>query len=216
MAEITDTQRRVLDFIRREHERCGIFPTVREIMAHMGFRSTNTVDYHVRKLELAGAIERRGRLARTFRLLGDGPPGTGRGSRSARGQRPGEAGIPIVGRVAAGEPILAEQNHDGSVNFRQYFHCDESTFALRVQGESMVDAGIMDGDLVIVRAQASVANGEIGVAVIGDEATVKRIYDEKSQWRLQPENTAMKPITVKKGDGLFRIAGKVIGVIRRI
>jgi len=213
MAGLTDKQTQMLDFIRAEHERTGVYPSVREIMAHMGFRSTNTVDYHVRRLEQSGMLARNGRLARNFRLADEAP----RPRRRPRAiARPTEAGIPVIGRVAAGEPVLAEQNHEGSINFRSYFHCDERTFALRVQGDSMVDAGIVDGDLVIVRAQAQVENGEIGVAVIGDEATVKRIYDERAHWRLQPENATMKPILVKKGEKLFRIAGKVIGVIRRI
>ena len=124
--------------------------------------------------------------------------------------------MPLLGRVAAGEPILAEQNYDGVVDFERFFHCDDQTFALRVQGNSMVDAGIMDGDTVIVRAQPSVENGAIGVAVVGDEATVKRIYDEKTRWRLEPENPAMRAILVPKTESRFRIAGKVIGVIRKI
>jgi repressor LexA len=211
MADMSDKQRRMLKFVRDQHARTGVYPSVREIMAHMGFRSTNTVDYHLRRLEGAGALARQGRLARNFRVTGDNPRPRPRPS-----ARAADAGIPLVGRVAAGEPVLAEQNQEGNINFRSYFHCDERTFALRVQGDSMVDAGIVDGDLVIVRAQAQVENGEIGVAVIGDEATVKRIYDERAHWRLQPENAAMKPIMVKKGEKLFRIAGKVIGVIRKI
>jgi repressor LexA len=178
----------------------------------MGFKSTNTVDYHVGKLEAAGALRRRGRMARNFSLAG----GVARPMPRVAARRREEPGLPIVGRVAAGEPVLAEQNFDGLVNFRAFFHCDEQTFALRVQGDSMVQAGIVDGDLVIVRQQPRVENGEIGVAIIGDEATVKRIYDEGAQWRLQPENPAMKPLLVKKGERLFRIAGKVIGVIRKI
>lgn len=211
MGEISDTQRRVLDFIRERHEKTGIFPSVREIMVHMGFRSTNTVDYHVRRLVAAGLVERDGRLARSFRLSAPAAPARRRRNAAAR-----EAGVPLLGRVAAGEPILAEQNFDGLVSFERFFHCDEQTFALRVQGNSMIDAGIMDGDTVIVRAQPSVENGAIGVAVVGDEATVKRIYDEKTRWRLEPENPAMKPILVPKNEPRFRVAGKVIGVIRRI
>src|SRR5690606_7450185 len=111
-----------------------------------------------------------------------------------------QADIPLLGRVAAGEPILAEQHFDDSVNFSSLFHCDDQTFALRVQGDSMVEAGIMSGDLVVVKHQASVANGEIGVAIVNGEATVKRIYDEGDRWRLQPENTTMEPIMVGKGE----------------
>lgn len=199
-------QREILDFIRLHHETTGIFPSVREIAAHMNFRSTNTVDYHIKRLEQAGALERGGRLARTFVLSG----------RKAATAPSREAGIPIIGRVAAGQPIFAEQNYEGLVNFRGFFHCDERTFALRVQGDSMVDAGIMNGDLVIVRHQGGVENGQIGVVLVGEEATVKRIFDEGERWRLQPENAAMKPIFVEKGEKNFQIAGKVVGVIRRI
>jgi repressor LexA len=193
MMRLSHTQRRLLEFIRSRHARTGVYPSVREIAAYMGFKSTNTVDYHVGKLEAAGALRRRGRMARNFSLAG----GVARPMPRVAARRREEPGLPIVGRVAAGEPVLAEQNFDGLVNFRAFFHCDEQTFALRVQ-------------------QPRVENGEIGVAIIGDEATVKRIYDEGAQWRLQPENPAMKPLLVKKGERLFRIAGKVIGVIRKI
>src|SRR5690606_3804907 len=114
------------------------------------------------------------------------------------------------------QPILAEQHFDDSVNFSSLFHCDDQTFALRVQGDSMMDAGIMDGDLVIVRHQPQVSNGEIGVALVNGEATVKRIYDEGNAWRLQPENVTMEPICVEKGTADFSMAGKVVGVVRKL
>lgn len=209
MAELSSTQKEILEFICARHARTGVYPSVREIGEHMGFKSTNTVDYHLRRLEAAGAIER-SRAARTYVIR---QSGRRRNARIAHGD---PAGIPILGRVAAGEPILAEQNVDGMVNFRSYFHCDERTFALRVKGDSMIEAGIVDGDLVIVRQQLSVENGEIGVAIVGDEATVKRVYDEGAVWRLEPENRAMQAIVVRKSENQFRVAGKVIGVIRRI
>lgn len=209
MQELPEKQRQILDFIRAQHNRSGIFPTIREIAEHMNFRSTNTVDYHLRKLETAGALERGGRLARTFLLT----------EPLRKGKLPGRSAdtcIPIVGRVAAGAPILAEQNYEGLVNFKTLFHCDDRTYALKVVGDSMVDAGIVDGDMVVVRQQGNIENGEIGVAVIADEATVKRIYDEGDQWRLQPENASMEPMIVKKQQKDFAIAGKVIGVVRKI
>jgi repressor LexA len=209
MQELPEKQRQILDFIRTRHFRTGIFPTIREIAVHMNFKSTNTVDYYLRRLETAGALERGGRLARTFTI----PEAHKRGKLPASQL---ENGIPLVGRVAAGAPILAEQNYDGLVNFKNLFHCDERTYALKVVGDSMVDAGIVDGDLVVVRQQPDVSNGEIGVAVIGDEATVKRIFDEGDQWRLQPENPAMEPILVPKSRKDFLVAGKVIGVVRKI
>lgn len=202
MTKLPDKQRKILDFIRTRHEATGIFPSVREIAAHMSFRSTNTVDYHLRRLEEVGAIERGGGLARSFVL--------------PAAQYPAMRGIPVIGRVAAGEPVLAEQDPSGLVNFRTYFHSDDQTYALRVQGDSMIDAGIFDGDLVVVHNQGDVYNGEIAVAIIGDEATVKRVYDEGDSWRLQPENKTMKPIVVQKGQKQFTLAGKVVGVIRKL
>lgn len=213
MPKVTDQQRKMLDFIRKRHEKTGVYPSVREIAAHMDYKSTNTVDYHLRRLEMAGEIERAGRLARTFAFRELQPRRRVRRSPASSAERPG---IPLIGRVAAGRPILAEQNFHGLMNFQSYFHCDDRTFALHVQGDSMIDAGIVDGDIVIVRQQTNVENGEIGVALIGDEATVKRIYDEGPRWRLEPENCAMEPIFVNKEEALFRIAGKVIGVIRKV
>ena len=219
---LTDKQQQILDFILAAHETGGVFPSIREIMAHMGFASTNTVDYHLRKLDAAGVIERRGRLARNFHLPA-GSPAAPRGATTVRrssstrvGKATQPAGIPLVGRVAAGEPILAEENFEGHLDFQDIFSTDAETFALRVQGESMIGVGIRDGDLVIVRAGAAVENGGIGVAVIGDEATVKRIFSEKNHWRLQPENPAMKARLVPKNEKSFRLAGKVIGVVRKM
>lgn len=211
-SRLPDKQKKILDFIRTQHARTGVYPSVREIAAYMDFKSTNTVDYHLRRLEESGALERGGRRARSYSVKGV-TPGTG-------GRAPAlpdlDVGIPLIGRVAAGAPIVAEQNYDGLVNFKSYFHCDEGTFALRVRGDSMVEAGIVDGDLVIVRSQPQVSNGEIAVAIIGDEATVKRLFDEGAHWRLQPENPVLEPMFVSKNEPQFRIAGKVIGVVRRI
>lgn len=204
--DVSSQQRQILDFISGHHTQTGTFPSVREIAAHMKFKSTNTVDYHVRRLERAGLLRRSTRLARSFALPASGETTRGRATPS----------IPIIGRVAAGTPILAEQNYDGLVNFANYFTCDDRTYALKVQGDSMIGAGITDGDLVVVRQQPQVANGEIGVAIIGDEATVKRIYDDGNTWRLEPENPALKAIIVEKNEGSFAIAGKVIGVIRKL
>ncbi len=222
MARLPEKQQKILDFIRSQHSDTGVFPSVREIAAHMDFKSTNTVDYHLRRMEAGGVIERGGRRARSFSGFADK---TGTNSlQKTRGNfmsdlphtRQQQPGIPLLGRVAAGEPILAEQHFDDMVNFSSLFHCDDQTFALRVQGDSMMDAGIMNGDLVIVKHQPSVANGEIGVALINGEATVKRIYDEGDFWRLQPENSTMEPISVQKGTADFSMAGKVVGVIRQI
>jgi repressor LexA len=220
--ELNEIQQRILEFIQAEHEAHGVFPSIREIANHMNFGSTNTVDYHLRKMEAAGAISRPGRKARSYGM-GTAPsapplrrtaqPKMVAGGRMAAA-RP--AGIPLIGRVAAGEPILAEQNLEEYVHLESWFRTDDTSFALRVRGDSMIDAGISDGDLVIVRSQPKVDNGQIGVAVIDDEATVKRIYDEGDRWRLQPENPNLEPRFIPKAEAGFKIAGKVVGVVRRI
>lgn len=210
--KLPEKQKKILDFIRAQHASTGVYPSVREIAAHMEFKSTNTVDYHLRRLEQTGVLARGGRRARSFVNVG---PAADKPARRATNSHE-RVGIPIIGRVAAGAPILAEQHYDGMVNFSNYFHCDDQTFALRVQGESMIEAGIQDGDLVIVRHQAGIDNGEIGVAVIDGEATVKRIYDEGKTWRLQPENSTMQPMFVDKTQQDFSIAGRVVGVVRKI
>ncbi|MGC8840980.1 MAG: transcriptional repressor LexA [Candidatus Sumerlaeaceae bacterium] len=227
---LSAAQKAMLDFIVRQHERTGIYPSVREIAHHMGFGSTNTVSYHLRRLEQAGCLVR-SRQARSYHLpqtrgsRGNlphlssshqmtAPTATSR-ARSASRSAPALR-FPILGRVAAGEPILAEQNFDGVLELPSYFDPSGETFALRVQGNSMIEDGIFDGDLVIVRSQPTLANGEIGVAIIGDEATVKRIYDDGNAWRLVPANSALEPRIVPKDAADFRIAGKVIGVVRKL
>lgn len=203
-SDTTERHEAILKFLRREHDESGVFPSVREIAAHLGVKSTNTVHYYLRQLEEKGLLKRRGRLARSFTLPAAGAPSDGR------------SGVPLLGRVAAGTPILAEQNFEGMVNIGALFDASRDTFALRVRGDSMIGAGIHDGDLVIVRKQVSVEQGQIAVAVLGDEATVKRLYDEGAAWRLQPENPALEPIRVRKDSPDFRIAGKVVGVIRKL
>lgn len=228
MTALPEKQQKILDFIKSQHADTGVFPSVREIAAHMDFKSTNTVDYHLRRMEAGGVIERGGRRARSFAGFAAPRGNTAvrksvtsskshEGARAALGYgHSHNASIPLLGRVAAGEPILAEQHADDMVNFSNLFRCDDQTFALRVQGDSMMDAGIMDGDLVIVKQQGNVSNGEIGVAVINGEATVKRIYDEGTKWRLQPENSTMTAMIIAKGSAEFSVAGKVVGVVRQI
>lgn len=223
MARLPEKQQKILDFIREQHASSGVFPSVREIAAHMDFKSTNTVDYHLRRMEAGGVLERGTRRARSFAAVGPAPgaaggKASGAAARSAAGlgSRRVIHEIPVLGRVAAGEPILAEQHVENTVSFSNLFHCDDQTFALQVRGDSMMEAGIMGGDLVIVKHQAAVANGEIGVAVVDGEATVKRIYDEGKRWRLQPENSQMEPIFVTKGAADFSVAGKVVGVVRKL
>ncbi len=218
MHELTEKQRSILEYIVRQHARTGIYPSVREIANHIGVASTNTVVHHLKRLEQAGYVSR-SRHARSYSVPRV-PPELGISVRvpvlppPARRRLP--RGFPILGRVAAGKPILAEQNFEGTLDLSGYFDPAGDTFALRVQGDSMIEEGIFDGDFVIVRSQPVVENGEIGVAIIGDEATVKRIYDDGDAWRLVPANSAMAPIRVPKAGTPFRIAGKVIGVVRKL
>jgi len=125
-------------------------------------------------------------------------------------------GLPILGNVAAGAPILAEENLAGYFKLQDLYRGSENVFMLRVKGESMINAGIFDGDYVIVRMQQTIEPGEIGVAILGGEATVKRIFCDGNIVELVPENDAMKPITVTRADPSFSIGGKVVGVVRQI
>lgn len=219
---LSPIQKQILDFIVSRHAQTGIYPSVREIAHAMGFASTNTVAYHLRRLEDSGHVVR-SRQARSYRIPGSGLgtparplPGATEGRAPSRRAEASRPRIPILGRVAAGEPILAEQNFDGVLDLQTYFDPSGETFALRVQGDSMIEDGIFDGDLVIVRSQPTLNNGEIGVAILGDEATVKRIYDDGDAWRLVPANALMQPLHVPKNNTEFRIAGKVIGVVRKL
>ncbi len=195
---------KILEFIHRVHKESGIFPSIREICDYMGFKSTNTAAYHLEKLKEDGYLDRSAHQARAFTLHGGQPANS-------------EEGIPLVGRVAAGAPILAAENLENYINVDSLFNVKrQGTFALRVKGDSMIDAGIFDGDIVMVRSGMHIANGEIAVIVIDNEATVKCLYDDGLNWRLMPKNETMKPIIISKRRKDVHVAGKVIGVIRQI
>lgn len=197
---LTGRQREVLDFIARWVDEKGFPPTLKEIADRFRLSSVNAVRDHLKALERKGYLRRRAGASRSLTLEPGAriPPGH-----------------PIVGTVPAGTPVLGEENFEGYLDLNEYFGRGEGTFLLRVRGESMVGAGIHDGDIVAVHHQKEVGRGEIGVAFIDGEATVKRIFAEKGGWRLQPENPAMEPVRVRAGKEEFTIAGKVIGVIRR-
>ncbi len=194
---------RILDYLRKCHEETGVYPTIREICQYMGYKSTNTAAYHLARLEEEGLLGRSEHQARAYTIKGH--------------SRTDGVGIPLIGRVAAGEPILAAENFEEYVDIDSMFSVSRGgTYALRVQGTSMIEAGIYEGDLVIIRASSQVDRGEIAVVVIDEEATVKCVYDEGTHWRFQPRNAAMDPIIVSKKKRNVRIAGKVIGVIRQL
>ncbi|MFH1862135.1 MAG: transcriptional repressor LexA [bacterium] len=205
---LTQRQQEVLDFIRRTLNQKGYPPSIREIGAHFRIRSTNGVRSILLALERKGEIRRKPLLSRSIELTN--PVG------SALELPPSLLRVPIIGRVAAGQPILAEQNVEGVVVVDKDLLKGENTFALRVRGESMVGAGIFDGDLVFARQQSDFRQGDIVVAVIGDEATVKYYYPDNGNIRLEPANHYFQPIIIERDTPEFYIAGKVVGVFRRV
>lgn len=202
MSELTPRQREILEFIKREVQQRGYPPSVREIGQAVGLSSSSTVHGHLGKLEEKGYIRRDPTKPRAIEVL-DEETGTSRAELVY---------APIVGRVTAGEPILAVENIEAYFPLPKEFTSTGELFLLEVQGDSMLNAGILDGDYVVVRQQPDAANGEIVVALIGDEATVKRFYRENSRIRLQPENDAYPPIIGTD----IQVLGKVVGVYRRL
>ena len=200
---LTERQRQVLQFIKEEIAKKGYPPSVREIGEAIGLSSSSTVHGHMARLEEKGFIRRDPTKPRAIEVL-DEDYGT---------PRRRTVNVPIVGRVTAGLPIYADQNVEDHFPLpADFVRADEKElFFLTVQGDSMVEAGILDGDYVLVRRQQSAVNGDIVVAMIEDEATVKRFFKEKGHIRLQPENRYMDPIIVPAAE----ILGKVVGLIRR-
>lgn len=196
MRSSQQNQQRILEFIKKEIEQKGYPPSVREICAGVGLKSTSTVHAHLNHLEEQGYIRRDSTKPRALEVI-DGTQSRGRS-------------VPLVGRVTAGLPILAIENIEEYMTLPQEMLGRDEVFCLRVQGESMIDAGILDGDIIVVREQSNAENGEIVVAMIEDEATVKRIYYEKTRVRLQPENQFMEPIYAEN----VQVIGKVVGLFR--
>jgi repressor LexA len=226
MQGLTERQQQVLHYIRQSiHER-GYPPTLREIGAHMGIRSTNGVNDHLRALERKGYLTREDMKSRALRPK-DLAPSRPEGPIDA-GAEPGVAAndlgddnvveIPVVGRVAAGLPVLAEEHILDTVRIeRNMVRGGRDVFGLRVNGDSMIEAGIFAGDYIFVRKQLTAQRGDIVVALIGDEATVKYYYPEKDYIRFQPANAKMAPILVRATD--FRptmLLGVVVGVYRKL
>ena len=194
-----DNQRRVLDFIKSEIQEKGYPPSVREIGAALGISSTSTVHGHLRRLEKKGLLHRNALKPRAMEVVG-----------TLRGMSAAITPVPLVGRVTAGQPIFAEENLDDFIPVPDMMLGEGEHFILNVIGESMVDAGIMDGDYVIVKKQSNANNGDIVVAMMDDSATVKRFYKEHGHFRLQPENTNMEPIITEH----VTILGKVVSLYR--
>ncbi|HEY7957302.1 MAG TPA: transcriptional repressor LexA [Polyangia bacterium] len=207
---LTDRQKAVLDFISRSIERRGYPPTLREIGEHMGIRSTNGVNDHLKALEKKGYLERedlKSRALRPISLEGAGPTGN-------------MVEVPILGRVAAGEPILAIEQAEDTVKVDRFFiGANKEVFALKVKGDSMIEAGIYDGDFIFVKKQLTANKGDIVVAMINDEATVKYFHPEpdKDQIVFKPANCRLQPIIVRRRDWKsVNLLGLVVGVYRRL
>jgi repressor LexA len=201
MDQLTDRQQQILDFIRREVKSKNYPPSVREIGREVGLASSSTVHSHLSALEKKGFIRRDPTKPRAIELrTGDAPPAL----------IADVVKVPVLGQVAAGQPLLAEENIEDYFPLPKDYVRSHPVFMLRVRGDSMKNAGIMDGDLVIVRRQPSVENGEIVVALLENEATVKRFFREKKHIRLQPENELYEPLLSRN----VTVIGKVIGVFR--
>lgn len=203
MDDLTPRQEQILEFIRREVKAKNYPPSVREIGEAVGLSSSSTVHAHLAKLEQKGLIRRDPTKPRAIELLDDDPPPS---------FIPDIVQVPILGHVTAGEPILAEQNIEDYFPLPKMMVHSDTVFLLRVRGDSMINAGIMDGDYVIVRQQSAAGNGEIVVAMLDGEATVKRFYKEFDHIRLQPENDLYEAL--RSPD--ISVIGKVIGVFRNI
>lgn len=202
--DLTKRQRQILDFIMSEIHRKGYPPSVREIGKAVGLSSSSTVHSHLAGLERKGYLRRDPTKPRALEVLGyretDGPI-----------QADKVRSVPLVGRIAAGTPVLAQENIEDVLPLPKEM-VDENSFLLKVEGESMIDAGICDGDFLVVRQQNTATNGDIVVALVDEDATVKRFFKEDGIVRLQPENRAMAPIYVD--DAL--ILGKATALLRRL
>jgi repressor LexA len=205
----TERQRRILEVIREFTEERGYPPSVREIGELVGLSSSSTVQSHLKTLERRGLIQRDPTKPRALTTRDANAPPVHAAPIAAHSHY---AVLPILGKVAAGMPILAEENVEGDLVVPAEFARKDGSFVLRVQGESMIEAAILDGDLIVVSPQPDASNGEIVVAMIDGEATVKTFYRESGRIRLQPENRTMAPIYAEN----VTIVGKVGALIRRM
>jgi repressor LexA len=206
---LTERQGEILKFIILNKEKFGYPPSIPEIQRKFSFKSPNAVQDHLKALERKGYISRHAHKARGIEILVH--------TASNENNRNNALQIPIVGEISAGRPILAQENIEGTIVIdKSIIKNSNGNFALRVKGDSMINAGILDGDYVIVSQQPDAEQGDIIVALIEDEATIKRFYKEKNRIRLQPENDTMEPIIIKTDENNVRIIGKIKGVIRKI
>jgi repressor LexA len=199
---LTKRQREILTYVMTNMQQRGYPPSVRETGAALGLTSSSTVHSHLTALEKKGFIHRDPSKPRAIEILKDGAS-----------QPPKRiVNVPVLGRIAAGQPLFAEENVEDVFPLPRDLIREDAAFILRVRGDSMIEAGILDGDYLVVRQQATANNGEIVAALLGEEATVKRFYRERDHIRLQPENRTMTPILTRD----VTILGRIVALIRRM
>ena len=210
--DLTKRQQEIFDFIKKYSGKHGYPPTVRDIGKAVGLASSSTVHAHLANLEKAGLLRRDPSKPRAIEMLDKALEGVRDTAGTAVRSLSGGGGLPLVGSVAAGEPILAEENIEDHIEVPPEAGGDSGEFLLKVRGESMIDAGILDGDIVVVQKQDTARDGEIIVALVGEEATVKTFYREDDHIRLQPENPTMEPIRTRD----VQILGRMVGLLRSV
>ena len=206
--DLTKRQQEIFDFIRRYSAKYGYPPTVRDIGKAVGLASSSTVHAHLANLEKIGLLRRDPSKPRAIELL---DRAVGSAVESVRGIVRSD-GLPLLGSVAAGQPILAEANIEDYVQVPEIAGGNKGQYLLRIRGDSMKDVGILEGDFVVVHSQNTARDGDVVVALLGEEATVKRFFREPDHVRLQPENDAMEPIRSKE----VKVLGRVVGLMRQV
>ncbi|MBE6598415.1 MAG: transcriptional repressor LexA [Ruminococcaceae bacterium] len=204
MTTLDQKEQLIFDYIKENIRKNGYSPSIRDIRTALGIKSTSTVHTYLERLERKGYIQKENGKSRTLRIEGLMPEDYNPDENSGM--------VPLIGRVTAGQPILAVENYEGYIQYPAglYRKPENDLFALRVSGTSMIEAGIHDGDIVIIEKTSTAENGDIVVALIDDEATVKTFYKEDGHFRLQPENKTMLPIIVNS----LMILGKVVASVR--
>jgi repressor LexA len=206
--DLTKRQQEIFDFIRKYSAKYGYPPTVRDIGKAVGLASSSTVHAHLANLEKIGLLRRDPSKPRAIELL---DRAVGNAVDSVRSIVRSE-GLPLVGSVAAGQPVLAEENIEDYIAVPEVAGGEDGQYLLRIRGDSMKNAGILEGDLVVVQPQDTAREGEIVVALLGEEATVKRFFREADHIRLQPENETMEPIRSRE----VKVLGRVVGLLRSL
>ncbi len=209
--DLTKRQQEIFDFIRKYSAKYGYPPTVRDIGKAVGLASSSTVHAHLANLEKLGLLRRDPSKPRAIEMLDRAVGSVGSAVETVRGIVRAE-GLPLLGSVAAGQPMLAEENIEDYVSVPEIAGGGEGEYLLRIRGDSMKEAGIIEGDFVVVHPQDTARDGDVVVALLGEEATVKRFYRESDHIRLQPENETMEPIRSKE----VTVLGRVVGLLRSV